>query len=112
MTNPFRTEQLIFKNQFVLITEDNEFRMSHWVKGFGIAFADQKKMLLEFNSSYDLQSFKENENLFLLQFRVYPNEGKQYDVVIDPIKEEYTYLNQVIPLKEFHSNFKRISNEN
>lgn len=36
MVNPTRKEQNLFNDQFKLITEDNEFRMSHWVSGFGI----------------------------------------------------------------------------
>lgn len=34
--HPFRKEMPMLNGAFILITEDNEFRMCHWVTGFEI----------------------------------------------------------------------------
>jgi hypothetical protein len=61
MENPYKTEQIIFNGKFKLITEDNEVRMSHWVKEFGIINNETGKFILDFNSSIHLDEFEEKK---------------------------------------------------
>ncbi|MES2762141.1 MAG: hypothetical protein V4677_08040 [Bacteroidota bacterium] len=105
MTNDYRQEQPIFNNQFKLITEDNEFRMSLWVRGFGITDATGN-IVLPLMGSFNLDEFAEAGNVLKVKFKIYPNGAKQYEVEIDPFNKTFVYNGQSFALKDFADSFK------
>ncbi len=106
MKNPFQDDIPLFNNQFTLVTIENEFRMSHWVKGFGIDNTQTKEVLIPFNSSYNLIEFEEKENLLQIRFNVYPDGGKEYKAVIDLFNKTFNHMGQSHPLDAFRQVFK------
>lgn len=106
MKNPFQTEQSILDNQFILITEENEFRMSHWVKGFGIIDNRNGETILELNTSFHLERFEEKDNVLLLVFMVYPIGSKVYHVEINLFDKTFLYQNQIYKLENLFATFK------
>lgn len=106
MDNPFREERELFNGKFSLITEENEFRMSHWVKGFGIMDSATRSYILELQSSCHLESYEEVGNLLRVHFRVYPNGAGLYTVEIEPFAQTFHYNNQTFRLEEFAHIFK------
>lgn len=105
MENPFRTEQNIFNGKFKLITIDNEFRMSHWVKGFGIADTSGGEMILEQLDAFNLDKFEEKGDHLNITFQVYPNGRQTHEAVINPFEKTFTYNNKTLPLKDFRHTF-------
>lgn len=111
MNNPFRSEEPILNGEYILVTEDNEFRMSHWVKGFGILHAKTKQWIIELNSSFDLQEYQEKEKALHVRFRVYPNGNKAYDAVLYLFDQYYLYNETKFPMTNFNSHFKELANK-
>ncbi|MCU0434124.1 MAG: hypothetical protein MUC87_11765 [Bacteroidia bacterium] len=111
MENPFAEKHSIFNGQFILHTEDNEFRMSHWVKGFGIA-AQSGEMILAMNSSYDLEKYEEAGNVLKVRFRIYPQESPFYEAGIDLFEKIFSYNGNEYPLDIFHEMFGKLGKEN
>ena len=107
MQNPYREEQPIFKGQYNLITEDNEFRMSLWVRGFGINDAEGNEVL-PLMRSLNLDDFEEIGNLLKVKFKIFPNGAKQYEAEINPFTKTFTFNNQTIALDKFKEMFKEI----
>ncbi|MGL5892428.1 MAG: hypothetical protein ACRC3B_21230 [Bacteroidia bacterium] len=110
MENPFIDKHNIFNAQFKLITEDNEFRMSHWVKGFGIT-DNNDEWILEMMRSFNLSKYEEVGNVLKINFMIYADRSKEYDVEIDPFKRVFVYKDEVFDLKEFENKFNEISAE-
>jgi hypothetical protein len=108
MQNPFAESRAIFNAQFNLLTEDNEFRMSHWVKGFGIAAASGE-VILPLKTSFDLEKYEEAGNLLKVSFRVYPNGAMKFDAEIDPFQCVFVYAGETAPLHTFHALFEQLS---
>jgi hypothetical protein len=106
MENPFYEEQPILGGRVILATEDNEFRMSLWVRGFGLKDAVSGEWLLELNSNLDLNNWEEQGDLLKICFRIYPDGAKHYDVVIDPFNRAYTYEEVTVALDTFSDRFK------
>ena len=106
MKNPYQDEYLIFNNQFKLITEDNEFRMSLWVKGFGINDANDN-VVMPLMSSFNLDHCEEAGNVLKVKFKIYPNGGKHYEVEIDPFNKTFVYNGETIALKKFAETFPK-----
>lgn len=107
MQHPFRQEKSIFDGQFLLITEDNEFRMSLWVKGFGIHSANGEEVL-PLESSFNLIRYEESGNSLIVHFDVYPNGRKQYDAEINLFNRMFTYDKQTMGLDKFVGTFMSI----
>ena len=112
MNHPFRSEEPILNGEYILVTEDNEFRMSHWVKGFGILHAKTKQWIIELNASFDLQECQEKENALHVRFRVYPNGNKAYDAVILPSEEQLCHENVTLALSSFKTHFSQLTEQN
>ncbi|MCA6362753.1 MAG: hypothetical protein IM638_06920 [Bacteroidetes bacterium] len=110
MQNPFAETHPVFNAQFNLLTEDNEFRMSHWVKGFGISAATGE-MILPLNTSFDLEKCEEAGNVLKVTFRVYPNGGVRFDAEIDPFQRVFMYAGEIAPLHTFHAHFEQLSDK-
>jgi hypothetical protein len=108
MDNPFASTLPIFNAQFNLLTEENEFRMSHWVKGFGISAASGE-IILPLNTSFDLETHEEAGNLLKVAFRVYPNGGVRFEAEIDPFQRMFMYAGETAPLHTFHTLFEQLS---
>lgn len=108
MENPFVETHVIFNAQFNLLTEDNEFRMSHWVKGFGISSASGE-MILPLNTSFDLEKYEEAGNILKVAFRVYPNGGMKFEADINPFERVFVYAGEAAPLHTFHVLFEQLS---
>lgn len=109
MKNPFTDEVKIFGGKFIIITEDNEFRMSHWVKGFGIMDSATRNWVLELECSFNLEKFEETNNTLQVFFQVYGERYGQFEVDINPFEETFSYNNQVLSLKEFSKTFKSLA---
>lgn len=105
MTNPFRDEISIFNGAFILITEEQEFRMSLWVKGFGLSNHTGNE-LLPFLSAFDLMHFEELGQTLKVTFKIFPNGAKIYEAEINPFNQTFNYLEKEFPLKEFKNTFK------
>jgi len=110
--NPFRSEEIILQGNFVLVTEDNEFRMSHWVKGFGILDAKTNKWLIELNTSFDLAECIEKENTLHIRFRVYPNGHKVFEAILTPSDEKFFHGDKTMPLSSFKTYFNQLIEHN
>lgn len=108
MENPFAETHAIFNAQFNLLTEDNEFRMSHWVKGFGIA-ASSGEMILPLNTSFDLEKYEEAGNVLKVTFRVYPHGGTKFEAEINPFERVFVYAGETAPLHTFRALFEHLS---
>lgn len=87
----YRNEHLIFEGKFMLPTEETEFRMSLWVKGFGLIDTATKKTILPVMSTFNLDHFEENGTILLVKFRIYPDGFKDYKVEINPFEKTFTY---------------------
>ncbi len=110
MVNPFKEEINIFNGAFKLTTEDQEFRMSLWVKGFGLG--DQMgNELLPFLSAFDLMQFEETTQTLNIKFKIFPNGAKIYEAEINPFNQTFNYQGQELPLKEFKNTFKNNDSE-
>lgn len=107
MENPFHEELPIFEGRIILVTEDNEYGMSNWVKGFGLKDALTDKWVLELNLDLSLENWEIVEEKFHARFRIFPIGGKFYDVVIDPFGKTYVYLGETKSLDSFASTFKQ-----
>lgn len=105
MENPFREEQLILNDKFKLITMDNEYRMSQWVKGFGVEDINGNE-ILAFNGSLNLNEFEEGENVLRVRFCVYPNREPEYMVDINPFNGTFVYEFEEFPLVDLKKMFK------
>ena len=105
MENLYRQEQNIFNGRFKLITEDNEFKMSLWVKGFGIIDNTTEEEVLAFMSDFNLDDFKETGNVLKVKFKIYPNGAKQYEADIDPFTKTFIYNGKTIALENFANAF-------
>lgn len=108
MQNPFASSHPLFNAQFNLLTEENEFRMSHWVKGFGIA-ASSGEMILPLNTSFDLEKYEEAGNVLHVTFRVYPNGGMKFEAEINLFERVFVYAGETSPLHTFHTLFEQLS---
>lgn len=106
MNNPFYEELPILNGRILLATEDNEFRMSLWVRGFGLKDAVSGEWLLELNTNLDLNLWEEEGDLLKARFRIFPDGAKHYDVVIDPFSRTYKYEGKTAPLNTFSATFK------
>jgi len=105
MENPFIAEHTLFNERFTLITEDNEFRMSHWVKGFGIIDNEIGKYILDLNTSFHLVKFEEQGQVIKISFKVYPEGSAIYQAEIDPFKQEFLFNGTTGKLGEFWDTF-------
>lgn len=105
MTNPFRDEIGIFNGAFTLITEEQEFRMSLWVKGFGLSNHTGNE-LLPFLSAFDLMHFEELGQTLKVTFKIFPNGAKIYEAEINPFLNKFIYQNKFLPLQDFELTFK------
>lgn len=105
MNNPFREEKDIFNGRYKLITEDNEFRMSLWIRGFGINDSENNQVL-PLMRSFNLIKYEELEPFLKVQFNIFPNGAKQYEADINPFTKTFTYNNQTIALDKFAAFFK------
>jgi hypothetical protein len=106
MTNPFRTEQPILNDRFLLITEENEFRMSLWVKGFGIIEAKTGTIVIPLLDSFHLIEFEEIEKGLKLKFEIFPDRGKSYEAEINLAGDFFIYNNEGFKLQDFYETFK------
>src|SRR5690606_6688459 len=83
MEYPYKNEQFILNGQYKLLTEENEYRMSHWVKGFGIQDKDGID-IMPISRSLNLNKLEElDANRVNVNFEVYPFAFLRFDVVID-----------------------------
>ncbi len=105
MEDEYRKEHSIFNGQFKLITEDSEFKMSLWVRGFGIADSTSGKMILELMYSFNLESFEEIESILKVIFKIYPDGVKEYSVEINPFNKIFVYNQQIFALDKFAETF-------
>jgi hypothetical protein len=112
MENPFRETQDIFDGKFKLVTEDNEFRMSHWVRGFGVTDSTTGNWILELETSFNLEKFELTDNILKVYFEVYPNRSAQYEAEINPFAQTFMYQSQTLQLTEFSSFFKSLTSNN
>lgn len=106
MENPFRTELDIFNGRFKLITEENEFRMSHWVKGFGITDNTSGEEVLPLTGSFNLDKLEEIGNCLKISFQIYPIGSVTYEVEINPFERTFLYENETQHLEHFVSTFR------
>lgn len=106
MNNPFYEELPILNGRILLATEDNEFRMSLWVRGFGLKDTVSGEWLLELNTHLDLNLWEEQGDLLKMRFRIFPDGGKVHDVLIDPFNRTYTYEGETAALDTFSTRFK------
>ncbi|MCB0820589.1 MAG: hypothetical protein KDC13_08195 [Bacteroidetes bacterium] len=106
MENPFREELPVFGGRFRLITEHNEFRMSHWVKGFGLVDSLNGNFILELETSFNLSKFEEHDGALKVYFEIFPDGSVQYESEIDPYKLTFSCKGQLYNLKDFSRTFK------
>ena len=105
MKNQYQNDHDIFNGKFKIITEENEFRMSHWVKGFGIFDNTNNDWILELNRSFPLDTFEELEKTLKINFRISPNGSVQYEINIDPFNKIFTYNHETYNIKDFVDTF-------
>lgn len=110
MENPFREKHEIFNGQFRLITEDNEFRMSLWVKGFGIEDKNGN-VIMELVDSFNLNKSEEAGNILKVNFSVFPKRSAEYNVEIDPFQRTFLFNSQAFPLEKIKSMFIEMTGE-
>lgn len=106
MQNPFRSEQLVLGGKYLLVTEDTEYRMSHWVKEFGLYQVANHQPVLEIVPAFDLEFFSEKHNLLVIRFNVYSHPVNTFEVEIDPEKGRFLYQSNWCSLADFHRMFK------
>ena len=104
----YRKEHLIFGGKFTLLTEERDFRMSLWIKGFGLIDTATKKTILPVMSTFNLDHFEENGNILLVKFRIYPNGFKGYKVEINPFEKTFTYHATERNLSDFKRYFHEL----
>ncbi len=107
MENLYRQEQAILNGRFKLITEDSEYKMSLWVREFGIT-DNSGNIILEIASSFSLDKFEEKGDQLKVYFKIFPNGSKQYVADIDPINKIVLYENKTIDLNHFAKTFKEM----
>ena len=105
MKNPFIEEQDIFNGQFKLVTEDNEFRMSHWVKGFGIKLSTTGNWLMQLESSFNLDKYEILDTKLKVNFTVYADRSAQFEVEINPFKQTFKFGDKTFDLINLNKAF-------
>lgn len=110
MENPFREKHEIFDGRFRLVTEDNEFRMSLWVKGFGIEDSNGN-VVMELVDSFNLNQSGEEGNVLKVNFSVFPKRLPEYDVEINPFEQTFTFNGQIFPLENIKKIFIEMTGE-
>lgn len=106
--NNYRKEILIFAGKYILITEETDFRMALWIRGFGIIDSSTKEEILPIIHSFNLDHFEEIDNILFATFRIYPNGSKDYKVEINPFEKTFTYDNDVYNLSSFEDYFHKL----
>lgn len=73
----YRKEKLFCKENFKLVTELTEFRMSVWITGFGLENAVTGEEVLPLFSYFNLDHIEElSEEILEIKFRIYPSGKK------------------------------------
>lgn len=111
MEYPYRNEKFILNNQYKLITEENEYRMSHWVKGFGIQDKDGTD-IMTINRSLNLNELEElDANRVTANFEVYPFSSLKFEIVIDLVEKTFICKEQKMLLSELDNFFQQKADE-
>lgn len=106
MVNETRREKLILNNQFKLITEAEEFRMSIWIVSFGLENATTGEILIPVIPIFNLDKIVEMENKLLVNFRIYPEGLISYQGEINPFEKTFLYNESVYELRDFFKTFR------
>lgn len=100
-----RQDKYILNKKFKLVTELHEFRMALWINGFGIYNAVTNEEITPLIHSFNLDSFEETLDTIKIEFRIYPNGSKSYQVEINPFQKVFRYEKQLYPTKKFEELF-------
>jgi len=105
----YRKERLIFDGKFTLVTEETDFRMALWIRGFGLTNTSTKEEILPVMHSFNLDHFEENGNILSVKFRIYPNGSKDYEVEINPFEKTFMYNTTKYNLSDFENYFYELA---
>jgi len=101
-----RREKSILNGKFKLVTEGTEFRMALWIYGFGIQNAATNEFVIPLLHSFNLDRFEEEGDTVKIEFRIYPNGSKSYQVEINPFQKTFWYENQLYSIQKFEEFFR------
>lgn len=100
-----KQEKVILNGKFKLVTELSEFRMALWINGFGVYDALTNEVITPLVHSFNLDKYEESDNVLKIEFRIYPNGSKSYQVEINPFQKVFRYEKQLYPTKKFEELF-------
>ncbi len=106
MSHPHYNEKSILDGRFILVTENNEFAMSHWVNSFLILDGITREKVLDIPSSFHLEKLEEKENVLHIVFQIHPDGATRYNTVINPDEKTFMYKEQQYDLANFAATFK------
>lgn len=101
-----RYEKHILNGKFKLVTEGTEFRMALWINGFGIQNAATNEFVIPLLHSFNLDRFEEEGDTVKIEFRIYPNGSKSYQVAINPFQKTFWYQKQLYATRNFEEFFR------
>lgn len=99
----YRKEKLFCKENFRLVTELTEFRMSLWITGFGLENAVTGEEILPLSSYFNLDHVEElSEEILEIKFRIYPSGKKNYTVKVHPFSKQFEYEDKMYSTDHFY----------